>query len=83
MSGDKDKDFYTKRREEIIETYTFDESMANPESQQWLSLIQQDSESCSLHVRRGDYIGHPNFDNICTPTYYRNGIAEIQKRINT
>ena len=83
MAGDKDKDFYTKRREEILETYTFDESMANPESQQWLSKIQQDSGSCSLHVRRGDYIGHPNFDNICTPNYYRNAIAEIQKRVQT
>ena len=83
MAGDKDKDFYTKRREEILETYTFDESMANPESQQWLSKIQQDSGSCSLHIRRGDYIGHPNFDNICTPNYYRNAIAEIQKRVQT
>ena len=83
MAGDKDKDFYTKRREEILETYAFDESMTNPESQQWLSLIQQDSGSCSLHVRRGDYIGHPNFDNICTPQYYRNAIAEIQKKVHT
>ena len=83
MAGDKDKDFYTKRREEILETYAFDESMANSESRQWLSMIQQDSGSCSLHVRRGDYIGHPNFDNICTPNYYRNAIAEIQKRVQT
>lgn len=83
MAGDKDKDFYTKRRKEILETYTFDESLANPESRQWLSLIQQDSDSCSLHVRRGDYIGHPNFDNICTPKYYLNAIAEIQKRVST
>ena len=83
MAGDKDKDFYTKRREEILETYAFDESMANSESRQWLSMIQQDSGSCSLHVRRGDYIGHPNFDNICTPNYYRNAIAEIQKKLQT
>ena len=83
MAGDKDKNFYTKRRKEILETYAFDESMANPESRQWLSLIQQDNGSCSLHVRRGDYIGHPNFDNICTPKYYHNAIAEILKRVHT
>lgn len=79
MAGDKDKDFYIKRRKEIQEEYAFKESMLNEGSKQWLETIMQDSDSCSLHVRRGDYVGHPTFDNICTPTYYSNAIAEIKK----
>jgi len=81
MAGDKDKDFYIKRREEIQKIYSFDVSMLNSESRLWLTQIQHDSECCSLHVRRGDYIGHPNFDNVCTPTYYRNAIAEVRARV--
>lgn len=81
MAGDKDKDFYTKRREEILQTYTFDESMLNQRSRQWLDMMLLDTKSCSLHVRRGDYVGHPNFDGICTLTYYRNAIAEMQHSV--
>jgi len=81
MAGNKDKDFYTMRRKEILQTYTFDESLINPESRKWLTRIQKDEDSCSVHVRRGDYIGHPNFDNICTLTYYRNAITEMNRRV--
>ena len=81
MAGDKDKDFYTKRRAKIQEIYTFNSAYLNMESRQWLDKIQQDSRSCSLHVRRGDYVGHPSFDNICTQTYYQNAIAEMQNRV--
>lgn len=81
MAGDKDKDFYTKRRAKIQEIYTFNSAYLNSESRQWLDKIQQDSRSCSLHVRRGDYVGHPSFDNICTQTYYQNAIAEMQNRV--
>ncbi len=81
MAGDKDKDFYIKRRTEIQETYSFNESLSNSQSRQWNDIILHDPKSCSLHVRRGDYIGHPNFDNICTPKYYLNAITKIRNRI--
>lgn len=81
MAGDKDKDFYIKRRAEIQKTYTFNDSLCNSDSRSWNDKIVHDPKSCSLHVRRGDYIGHPNFDNICTPAYYRNAIAEMRTRV--
>ena len=82
MAGDKDKDFYTKRREEIHQTYAFNAQLLNPESKKWLNKIQHDATSCSLHVRRGDYIGHPNFDGICTLNYYNNAIAKMNNLVN-
>lgn len=83
MAGDKDKDFYTKRRTEIQRTYTFNNNIINEESRTWLKQIQNTPNSCSLHIRRGDYIGHPNFDNICTIEYYENAIKEMNKQVKS
>lgn len=80
LAGDKDKDFYTKRRAEIQNIYTFNEKKLNKDSANWAKEIENTINSCSLHVRRGDYIGHPNFDNICTISYYRNAIMMMKDR---
>jgi len=81
LAGDKDKNFYTDRKEEIKRVYTFDSSKLNEESKKWYDLIKQTGNSCSLHIRRGDYIGHPNFDNICTISYYRNALKEMESQV--
>lgn len=36
--------------------------------------------SVSLHVRRGDYLGNPRYENICTKTYYKNAIKYIKEK---
>lgn len=43
-----------------------------------------DTNSVSIHVRRGDYLSPQNekiFGGICTGTYYNKAIAEIEKRL--
>lgn len=35
--------------------------------------------SVGLHVRRGDYLKHPDFSNICDIDYYQKAIGEILK----
>ena len=38
--------------------------------------------SVSLHIRRGDYLNHDDvYGNICTPAYYEQAIALIQKQV--
>lgn len=40
-----------------------------------------DSTSCvSVHVRRGDYVGHAGLGGICTPDYYNRALEEINRR---
>lgn len=39
--------------------------------------IKQRPCSVSIHVRGGDYLNHPHFDNICTSLYYQRAVAEI------
>jgi hypothetical protein len=40
------------------------------------------SESVSLHIRRGDYVGLSEFQNICTDDYYRKSIDYIRGKLD-
>lgn len=39
----------------------------------------ESENSVGIHVRRGDYLLHPNFSGICDLDYYKSAIREIQK----
>jgi hypothetical protein len=49
-----------------------------------INLYQQiiSSNSVSIHVRRGDYVGHKLYENICTVKYYKMAIEYIKNKIN-
>ncbi len=49
-----------------------------------LELMQKMSEtnSISIHVRRGDYVGHELYDNICNLDYYKKAIQYIQTNVD-
>ncbi|QDO81998.1 alpha-1,2-fucosyltransferase [Shewanella psychropiezotolerans] len=36
----------------------------------------------SIHVRRGDYVGHSTLGGICTTTYYKNAINLINQKVD-
>ena len=36
-------------------------------------------ESCSIHIRRGDYVDAPTFKDICTLDYYKRAIYGLKK----
>ena len=37
------------------------------------------SDTCSIHIRRGDYVNHP-LHEVCNLDYYKRAIAEIERR---
>ena len=41
-------------------------------------IIKNDPNAVSVHVRRGDYLTHPDFGGIATKEYYESAITEIQ-----
>lgn len=46
------------------------------------SLIVNHPNAVAVHVRHGDYIGHPNFGGICTEDYYLQSIAYMMEKID-
>ncbi len=40
----------------------------------------KNTNSISIHIRRGDYLNNASVEKICTLTYYKNAIREICKR---
>lgn len=44
--------------------------------------IKQDSNSVSIHIRRGDYINDKRLDGICTLEYYQKAIDLIKSKLN-
>lgn len=40
------------------------------------------TNSVSIHVRRGDYVGNPIYSGICTKEYYEKAICKIYDRIS-
>ena len=55
----------------------------NPANEEMVKQIQN-TQSVSLHIRRGDYLNPENksiFDGICTESYYEQAIEEIKKSV--
>lgn len=47
-----------------------------------MQKIKRDPSAISVHVRRGDYVGHKVLDNICTEEYYKKAIGEIVNSVD-
>ena len=64
----------------IKRDFRFDEKKLPESSCEILSKIRN-TNSVSLHIRRGDYLGNPVYDHITTPDYYNNAIDYIKKNV--
>jgi hypothetical protein len=38
------------------------------------------NDFCSVHIRRGDYVGHPELGGICEAAYYQRALEELDLR---
>lgn len=66
--------------EEIREVFSFDRSPVSTQNRN-LAHRFSNEKSVSIHVRRGDYVGHPTFDGVCTVDYYKKAIAYMKEVI--
>lgn len=64
--------FFEKYKKEIIETIKFPKITDSPNIEA-LKYIDK-GKTAFIHIRRGDYEGHPLFGGICTLEYYRDAI---------
>lgn len=75
--------YFKSIEEDIRSTFKFNTSKISRETSNLLEKIKE-SNSISLHIRRGDYLSKENnriYGNICTPQYYKKAIEKIKEKV--
>lgn len=77
----QDKYYIEEVKNEIYRDVIYNSFELSEKNKQLLSVMKE-KECTSIHIRRGDYLHHPNFQGICTEKYYTNAIDYIDKNTN-
>ncbi len=72
--------YFKDYEDDIRKLYSF--PAINDVENKHIAMMAMDTESVSLHVRRGDYLNEPLLNGICEEKYYESAISEIKKRVN-
>lgn len=73
--------FFLPAKEQVLKAFNFDHLSLSKENKTVEKAIFQ-SHSVGIHVRRGDYVNHPQLGEICTKDYYKNAIKNIQSMVS-
>lgn len=76
----QDHKYYDDIRDELREVFRFKISL-NEKNQKIMNDLLSSDGSVGIHIRRGDYLNHPVYKDICTYEYYAKAIALIQEKI--
>lgn len=76
----QDHKYYDDIRDELREVFRFKISL-NEKNQKIMNDLLSSDGSVGIHIRRGDYLNHPVYKDICTYEYYAKAIAFIQEKI--
>jgi hypothetical protein len=71
--------YFSKHREQILKLFSIDSINKQLISKKYNSLFEH--KTCSLHVRRGDYLGLPNHHPICDIGYYKEAMEQIDENV--
>lgn len=71
--------YFDQCRAAVLSEFAF--KPFDSEDNQYLAERLVGCKSVSIHIRRGDYVNHPIYKDICTLHYYRKAIAEAKKKI--
>lgn len=80
--------YFLDIREEVLKTFDFEQALTlyseevKSSNIKWLSEIKQ-TNSVSVHIRRGDYVQLAHkFGGICTEKYYREAMSYFRSKYN-
>ncbi|MEK0290647.1 alpha-1,2-fucosyltransferase [Caldifermentibacillus hisashii] len=69
--------YFMEYKKEVLEQFKFPK--LKDEKNFDIAKKIRESNSVSIHVRRGDYVNHPLYEGICDLNYYKEAIRRIQK----
>ena len=70
--------YFSHLREELLRVFSFDERKLNVSCLKWAEKIRSETNTCSLHVRRGDFLKDPKWGGAIDPDYYQRAIAYVR-----
>ena len=73
--------YFLNAEGKVRELFCFNDQIQANMNTKYQSLMHGGSVNCSIHVRRGDYIGN-NFHEVCHLDYYKDAISEMKRRVN-
>lgn len=77
--------YFSLIKNEITNSFTFNENLLSLKTEAVYNLIK-DTNSVSIHIRRGDYLSSANKDyvgNICDIRYYTKAIKKIEEEVSS
>lgn len=69
--------FFKNYRNDVLKEFKFPE-ISDKKNLEVLMDIKG-KKTLSIHIRRGDYVNHPLFKDICTINYYKNALKTIRE----
>jgi hypothetical protein len=67
--------YFKHNREKILDLFSIDDHSLKYINEKYGDLFKY--KTCSLHVRRGDYLNYPGIHPICTLDYYQKALEKI------
>lgn len=72
--------YFKTIRQELLRQFRFNDGSLNLRSSTWAEIIKKNQNSCSIHVRRGDFLKHRSFCGIASEEYYQNAITTLRSK---
>jgi hypothetical protein len=69
--------YFIHNKEKILNLFSIDEESKNLIDKKYSKILEKNT--CSLHVRRGDYLNLPNHHPSCSLEYYLESINQFEK----
>jgi hypothetical protein len=70
--------YFVKNRKKILELFSIDDYSQEIINKKYNHINFNDS--CSLHIRRGDYLRYPNIHPVCSTEYYEKSVNLINSK---
>lgn len=77
----QDHRYFDAFKDDVANALTFKNPLAGKNAET-ATTISNSEVSVGIHIRRGDYVNHPKYKDICTLDYYKKAITKIKEHID-
>lgn len=71
--------YFKHLRKDLLQIFSFDEGKLNAGSRFFAESVRRDVNTCSLHVRRGDFLKDSKWGSVVSPDYYQRAMDYVRQ----